>query len=242
MRASMAIPSVFSPVYINDTMLVDGGLVRNFPVQEAIDMGADYIIGVNVSGGLDAQEDLNSVIEILTQSSFITSARDYDEQLKNCDLLVDVKMPYSTADFNSADSIVKVGENYGDLFYNRFVRLKDSLGLAEPTFSEIKGIPETWKIDSLDIIGLEHLDAEYIQNKISIEDSLTLEEIEERVRELYGMGSFDKIQYSIVQKNDKTYLQLRITEAPPIRLKTAIHYDNENSGRLLLHLSMSMYY
>lgn len=238
MRASMAIPSVFSPVYIDSLMLVDGGLVRNFPVQEVLNMGADYVIGVNVSGGLDDQEDLSSVIEILTQSAFITSARDYDEQKQNCDLLVDIEMPYSTADFNSSDSIVKIGEDYGDLFYERFLKLKDSLGLGDPIFSEIKDIPQNWKIDSINIIGADNIDPEFIKAKISTEDTLTLETIEHRIRELYGMGSYDKIQYRFVQKNDKTYLELRITEAPPIRLKTAIHYDNENSGRLLLHLSM----
>jgi len=46
LRATMAIPSVFTPVEINETLLVDGGLVRNFPVQEALDMGADIVIGI----------------------------------------------------------------------------------------------------------------------------------------------------------------------------------------------------
>ncbi len=49
MRASMAIPSVFTAVVRDSThILVDGGVMRNFPVQEALDMGADIIIGVYV--------------------------------------------------------------------------------------------------------------------------------------------------------------------------------------------------
>ncbi len=43
MRASMAIPSIFTPVEIGDHYLVDGGLLRNFPVQNVIDMGADIV-------------------------------------------------------------------------------------------------------------------------------------------------------------------------------------------------------
>ena len=47
MRASMAIPSVFTPVIFDSTrVVVDGGIMRNFPVEEAINMGADIIIGV----------------------------------------------------------------------------------------------------------------------------------------------------------------------------------------------------
>ena len=49
-RASMAIPSIFTPIKYNGKLLVDGGLVRNFPVEEAIAMGAEYIIGSNVGG------------------------------------------------------------------------------------------------------------------------------------------------------------------------------------------------
>ena len=49
MRASMAIPGVFSPVSIGDMVLVDGGLVNNFPADVLKEMGADIIIGVEVT-------------------------------------------------------------------------------------------------------------------------------------------------------------------------------------------------
>ena len=43
----MAIPSVFTPVELGKKYLVDGGVLDNFPVKVALDMGADIIIGVN---------------------------------------------------------------------------------------------------------------------------------------------------------------------------------------------------
>jgi NTE family protein len=46
MRASMAIPTAFTPVVIDTLLLVDGGVVNNFPVKECFDMGADIVIGV----------------------------------------------------------------------------------------------------------------------------------------------------------------------------------------------------
>ncbi len=54
-RASMSIPTVFTPIEIDDKLLVDGGLVRNFPVQEVLDMGADIVIGVFVSSDLESK-------------------------------------------------------------------------------------------------------------------------------------------------------------------------------------------
>ena len=51
-RASMAIPTIFTAVEDNGRKLVDGGVVRNFPVRNVRDMGADIVIGSNVSGPL----------------------------------------------------------------------------------------------------------------------------------------------------------------------------------------------
>ena len=43
-RASTAIPGIFHPLRLNDRLLVDGGLVRNLPVDVALEMGADIIM------------------------------------------------------------------------------------------------------------------------------------------------------------------------------------------------------
>jgi len=48
-RASISIPGIFQPVPMNDMLLVDGGVVNPVPVQVARDLGADFIIAVDVS-------------------------------------------------------------------------------------------------------------------------------------------------------------------------------------------------
>ena len=40
-RASSAVPSIFTPIKIDTLLLVDGGLIRNFAASEAKEMGAD---------------------------------------------------------------------------------------------------------------------------------------------------------------------------------------------------------
>jgi len=51
-RASIAIPGMFSPVCIDDRWLVDGGLVNPVPVSTARALGADFVIAVNLNGDL----------------------------------------------------------------------------------------------------------------------------------------------------------------------------------------------
>lgn len=65
MRASMAIPGVFTPVRKDSMVLVDGGIVNNYPADVAKAMGADIIIGVDVQNALKSADKLNSAPDIL---------------------------------------------------------------------------------------------------------------------------------------------------------------------------------
>jgi NTE family protein len=78
LRASMAIPAVFTAVEIEGRKLVDGGVVRNFPVSEAKDMGAGYVFASNVSQGLMAKEYLTNPLQILMQIIFFKESEDYE--------------------------------------------------------------------------------------------------------------------------------------------------------------------
>ena len=81
-RASMAIPTVFTPIELDDKLLIDGGVIRNLPAQEAIDMGADILIGAYAGAGPTTKDDLKTGIDILVQTSFLYSIADTKEQIK----------------------------------------------------------------------------------------------------------------------------------------------------------------
>jgi NTE family protein len=65
LRSSMAIPSLFTAVEYNGRKLVDGGIVRNFPVRDVKEMGADFVIGSNVASGLLPSHKVRNVIQII---------------------------------------------------------------------------------------------------------------------------------------------------------------------------------
>jgi len=50
-RASISIPGIFTPAKINDTFLVDGGLVNPVPVNVCRKMGAEFVIAVDLNNG-----------------------------------------------------------------------------------------------------------------------------------------------------------------------------------------------
>src|SRR6266487_3401355 len=66
-RASMALPSVFSPVELADTSVIDGGVIRNLPAQDARALGADVLICSDVTDPLEPRDSIVSLVDVLVQ-------------------------------------------------------------------------------------------------------------------------------------------------------------------------------
>jgi NTE family protein len=232
LRASMAIPTFFTPMEIDSNMYVDGGLIRNFPVQEVIDMGADIVIGVLVSSGLEAKDKLNSMISVLSQAAFIASAHDTNEQIKLVDIMITPNLEgYSTASFNAADGIMASGYKAGEEFYPTFKKLADSLsvyGLKPPPPRPVN--PPTYKFDNIIIQGNKIVPDELIEGKLRIEPGkeFTIDELEDRISLLYGTLYFEKIVYTINPLTST--LTIKVIESPKGSLKVAVHYDSDNKA------------
>lgn len=67
MRASMAVPIAFEPVFIQDKVLIDGGFKDNLPTDVAKEMGADIIIAIDVQSDLATSQELQSIGDIANQ-------------------------------------------------------------------------------------------------------------------------------------------------------------------------------
>jgi NTE family protein len=63
LRATMSIPGVFSPVKSNNRIYADGGLLNNLPTDVARQMGADIVIGVHLTTGPVAPENVRSMFQ-----------------------------------------------------------------------------------------------------------------------------------------------------------------------------------
>src|SRR5690606_21780866 len=108
-RASMAIPSIFTSVHLGDQYLIDGGLVRNFPVSEVLDMGASITIGSSVTDQQLTNDDISNPMELISQIAFYSEKRDYREQLELTDIFVDYPIAqYNAGSLSSASDKVNM--------------------------------------------------------------------------------------------------------------------------------------
>ncbi len=232
MRASMAISSIFTPVVIDGRLLVDGGLLRNFPVQEVIDMGADIVIGVNVSGGLYPRDELDNMVSVLAQSAFIIGVRDTEKQKELVDIYIEPDIEgFSSASFSETDKIFKIGQEAGEKYLPVFKKLADSLNrLGPPRFPVKLARQDTFILNKITILGNKKLSDELIEGKLRLKEGepLSLKQIENRISLLYGTRYFDKVTYELVNHGKTDELVLHVVEAPDGRLKLMAHYSTEN--------------
>lgn len=133
MRSSMSIPGVFAPVYLNGMVLVDGGMVNNYPVDVALKMGADLIIGVDVQSPLLDASQLKSVKDIFGQIINLQGEKKYQENLlkTNVHIKVDVS-GYSAASFTkeAIDTLIVRGEQAALADWDKLLALKKQMGLV----------------------------------------------------------------------------------------------------------------
>jgi NTE family protein len=109
-RASSAVPGVFQPVAINNHTYVDGGLVAPVPVRFTRDMGADFVIAVNISTQTEVQAATSS-LEVLLQTFSIMGQRINQFELKDADIVIVPSLgAMKSNDFAGRNQAILAGE------------------------------------------------------------------------------------------------------------------------------------
>jgi len=244
LRSSMAIPSVFTAIDYENTKLVDGGVVRNFPVKDAIAMGADYTIGVNLSQGLLTADKLNSVIDILYQIGFYKDADDFQEERALCDILIEPPLEeFSAASFGSAQELIDLGKEWGNKFYPRFKALADSLRRINPDYHFKKDrLPEVHKliIDEIRINGLNHTTKTSFINRLSLEKGKGYDGVElaGAIRQVYGSRNYTRIAYRWeATTTGHANLIFDVIENSLTYVKLGLHFNSFSSVALIMGLT-----
>lgn len=127
LRASTSIPTVFSPLEYNNNLLVDGGLINNIPIDIAENIGAEYVIAVDVSKTEKNKNKLNSVFNIIQEIINLYGYQNKVDNLKNGDIIVSPDLNnYSlmSLDKQSLDAIAKEGKKAAYKQLKKFVELK----------------------------------------------------------------------------------------------------------------------
>ena len=237
-RASISIPSAMVPHKIDGRLYIDGGLSRNLPVQDAYDMGANFIIAVDVSTPLVSQDSLRSLTEIMNQSVMYRINERTDSEKEKADLAITVSKldNYNITDFNLLDIFLEIGLEAGQNYIEEFRRLA-SLQSIPPSPPQRVEDPLALPIQSIIIEGNTLFNDDFITRKLEFEPgiSLTPKDIEDKVNRLYSSRYIQQVTYQI--KPDSSYyynLLITVQENKSNDFRVGLRYETKTQASILL--------
>ena len=236
-RASMAIPTIFSPVEFDGKLLVDGGVIRNLPVQEVVDMGADITLGSYTGGKYQKEDDFQSPIDILIGTSFLYSIADSEDQIKLLDHFIDLNCSYSAGDFASAADIIDEGEELAREYIDEIKKLADYMNSFErDPIKPALQYPDSLVLKELNTSTVTPFLEPLVRNSLNLNEGKAyhIKEIEEGIEYVYGTGFFNHVNYSLASDTVGTTINIETKQGATTSLKLGLHYSNADDAALIL--------
>lgn len=233
--ASGAIPTLYNPVEINGRILIDGGVVNNYPVEELKSRGIDFIIGVDVQEGLKNREQLQDVTSVLSQLNNFSMIEKMDgkRSLTNIYIQPEIK-GFSVVSFDKGSEIIKKGTE------KALKHISQLLPLVEKNKRQtIKPVNvDSIYIGEIALNKLENYTRSYILGKLKIRNNLKIShaQLEKGISTLNATQNFSAITYSFERTQKGTQLNLNVKENKnDTYLKFGLHYDDLYKSGVLLN-------
>ncbi len=211
MRASMSAPGVFAPVESNGRLLVDGGLAENLPVNVARAMHADILIVSDVSFPLQPRAELNSALSISNQMLAILVRKDSDRQrasLSSRDVLIEPDLgAAAVTEFAAPSTVIARGEaaareatpalsafTVSDAVYRDYLARRAAREPGLPPIEFVRVDEPSKRYEKTILAQMQPL----------LGKPLDLDEVAKHVAELYGLGNFETLDYTLVDRHSGT--------------------------------------
>lgn len=256
LRASMAIPILFDPVKIDSTLYADGGLLNNFPAEQCRAMGADYVIGVSMSPGLENNPDsLSSLFKQVKQLKEIITDKEFVNYHKKCDIFISPDLKgVGMLSFN-AESVARITESGYEAAARHeaeFKALKELLDIgSSPENANNKSakkavniLQNSVLISGIEMIGVKNDIEKWMRRKctVKIGEPACKADIDKSVSLYYGTGNYSSITYTLhkdSRSKDGYVLRFKFVEKPPHDLALGFRFDTQDMLSVLLRAGMN---
>ena len=222
LRASMAVPGVFAPLRVNGRPRVDGGLVRNLPIDVARQLGADIVIAVNVGTPLLEEREItsavmvaNQMVQILTEQNVQRSLRELQPQ----DIVIDPDLGgMGFMDFSRADEAMATGRRAALAAVERLASLAAPADQAALQARRL-GLPEAAQaalpLTALTFSGTRRTHAESLRAELALPMNAPISraDLTRAVERLDGTGDFERIETDVDDRDGQRSVEFKLTEA-----------------------------
>ena len=239
MMASAAFPSLFTPVEIDGNLLVDGGVVNNYPIKEVRNLGADIIIGVDVQDDLMKRKNLKNATRILVQITNLQSIDKMKNKIKDTDVYIkpDIR-DFGVISFDRGEEIIRKGEEAAFAVYEKIKSLVNEDNFYKKP--KLKIATDTIEIKKINSDRLDNYTKEYIRGKLRFKpgSTITYDDLKTGINNLNATQNFSTISYCLQPNEGQDDLDLVLKENPTQTfLKLGLHYDGLYKSAVLLNLT-----
>jgi len=247
MRSTMSIPGMFTPVRVGGMVLVDGGLRDNYPTALAREMGADIVIGVDLSQKQKSYMQINNIADIVSQGIDMLGRDTFEENVKIPDIKIKPYLPeYNMMSFNSVavDSIIVRGR--------RAAQQQDSLLRIVAARTSGKAVtarkPKAYDFhaDSLviaevDIKGVLPRERELLKQRLHIKTGhrVSRDELDHIVARIYATNAYDYVTYELLGAEEPFKLVLTCKKGPIHQLGLGVRADTEEIVSVLFNFGFN---
>lgn len=209
-RASMAVPAVVNPVTLNGRLLVDGGVVRNLPVDVARSLGADVVIAVNIGTPLLRQEQISSLVAVSDQITRILTVANVNRSIAELaprDVLITPELgTISTGDFDRLLEAAEAGKAAAQALGPKLA------GLAVDAATYARGFqqasrperPTAAVIAEVRVTGADRSNPAVIRGAMQTQAGQGFDQTtaDRDMKRIYGRGDFESATYWLALEPD----------------------------------------
>lgn len=240
LRSSMAIPSVFAPHEIYGKRTIDGGVARNFPVTDVLEMGAEYVIGINVSDTDQRADTLSNIISILDRTVNYKIVETTLDQARLVDHLIEPDIgDFSMVSFDAIPEIIRISKEAVEEYKPRLKVIADSLNRLR-SGDVIR--PNYDPVDSIFVTGIMIHDQKMTQERVVLSElgiepytKVTPSKIENGIDRVYSLQFFHTVTYRLEPVENGHILHVSVKEKLDDQFKVGLRYDNRDKSSLIFN-------
>lgn len=255
-RASMAIPGYFSPVRMGDMVLVDGGVLNNYPVDVCRAMGADIIIGVKLGDPDDAEEvAIENIGDMFNEMLNLYMDTKLDDAIANTDILITPSTKgYGTLSFDneSLRTLIERGETAAHRKQTELAALKDRLNRSEQQFigpmlpqqhydKALRMDRDSITLGHVSYHGLTTKDAQWLLGKSCLKPGARISgnDLEAEIDRFYSTAAYESVTYLLLGQEEPYDLELNFVSRRKSMLGVGVRFDSEEIAAVLLDVGFN---
>ncbi len=247
MRSTMSIPGLFKPVRTRGMVLVDGGVQNNFPVDIARAMGADIVIGVDLSDADPSYSQVNNVGDIMMQFITMLGKSSFDRNKNSTDVFIKPHLDgYNMLSFSTEaiDTIINRGYRAACEVADSIAVVKEQMKGAEPYLSAPKAVDigsTPVKIYGVEFAGLTNPESRFLQRKIGFKVGSTVDkkEMERMMSIIEATGCFSSVTYDILGREEPYRLIFNCVKGPRHQFGMGVRFDTEEWPAFLFNVGLN---